>query len=262
MTRKPDDWMPLHLGAYFADTTNLTRDQHGAYLLLIMAYWRKGEALPADDGQLAAMAKASPSEWRKIKPIVAPFFIIADGKWKQKRCEEELEKARAVMAAKSKAGKAGAKSRWHNDGNTTGIGNGTVMADASNSQCQPDAPLPSTLVPVSVETKVSTGGAAAGEVGSKPAWWPTRDRYGRVTSEVTEKIMFDLGKAVLGNSAGGQVTRMRKAYKGDMRAVIDFLLQADEKSSPSQWFAACLNRAERDQHDEPKHSIFPAETHH
>lgn len=114
----------------------------------------------------------------------------------------------------------------------------------------------------SEEAKASSGSAISVEHGSKPAWWPIRDRYGRVTSEITEKIMFDVGKAVLGSSAGGQVTRMRKAYQGDMRAVVDFLLQAEEKSTPSQWFAACLTRAERDQHDEPRHSIFPMETHH
>lgn len=115
---------------------------------------------------------------------------------------------------------------------------------------------------LSVEANASTGGTAANAVSDRPAWWPTRDRYGRVIGEVTEKIMFDVGKAVLGNSAGGQVTRMRKAYQGDMRAVVDFLLQAEEKSTPSEWFAGCLKRAERDQHDEPKHSIFPMETHH
>jgi hypothetical protein len=108
--------------------------------------------------------------------------------------------------------------------------------------------------------------AASGENVSretKPAWWPARDRYGRVTSEITEKIMYDVGKALLGQSAGGQVTRMRKAYRGDIRAVIDLLLQAEEKSTPREWFSAVLRDAELDKFDvRPKHEIFPAETHH
>jgi hypothetical protein len=122
----------------------------------------------------------------------------------------------------------------------------------------------------SVEAKASTGATGAGKVlefsagkdpGDKPDWWPTRDRYGRVQADITEKVMFDVGKAVLGKSAGGQVTKLRKLYRGDMRAVTDFLLQADEKSDPPEWFAGVLKRAERDQFDTPKHEIYPVETH-
>lgn len=140
MTSKPDDWMPLHIGVYLADTTHLTRDQHGAYLLLIMAYWRKGAALPDDDGQLAAMAKASPAEWRKMKGVIGGLFIIENGRWMQKRCEEELEKARTLMAAKSKSGKEGARRRWHSDGKPNGEQDGKVIAEASGSDRQTDAP--------------------------------------------------------------------------------------------------------------------------
>lgn len=145
MTRKPDEWMPLHIGVYHADTVHLSRDQHGAYLLLLMAYWRRGGPLLADDARLAAIAKATSAEWRKLRPVMLEFFTEADGSWHQKRADAELEKARRLTEAKAAAGAKGAAKKWHGHSKPDGKPHGTAMAELSRSQWQNDAPSPSPL---------------------------------------------------------------------------------------------------------------------
>ena len=131
---KPDEWMPLNVGHYLRDTARLTRDQHGAYLLLLFAYWTNGGALPADDAQLAATVRATRAERRRLKPVIAPYFQERDGLWFNKRAEIELAHARGMVEKKSRAGKAGANARWQTDGKRN--------ADALPQQSQTDAPRP------------------------------------------------------------------------------------------------------------------------
>lgn len=89
---KPDTWMPLYIGDYLRDTTRLTTEQHGAYLLLIMDYWTNGP-LPDDDLALSQVTRLQPSAWKKNRPALARLFRIADGEWHHKRIDEEREKA-------------------------------------------------------------------------------------------------------------------------------------------------------------------------
>lgn len=154
MSKKTDDWMPLHIGVYLRDTPHLTREQHGAYLLLLMAYWTKGGPLPADDVQLAAIVKATPAEWRKkLRPIIAPFFTERDGLWHQKRAEAELATARELTESRSRAGKAGAESRWQNDGKRMAEPLANDIANEKQTAWQNDGPLPSTNYPVQNKKK-------------------------------------------------------------------------------------------------------------
>lgn len=151
MSKKRDTWMPLYIGDYLADTGRLTTEAHGAYLLLIMDYWRNGA--PADDDEmLAAITKLPPQRWKKVRQMLEPLFQIEDGIWRQKRVEEELTRACSVVANRKAAGKAGAEARWgagggKRDGKKDAIAIGKpiadAMANASQTVWQNDAPSPS-----------------------------------------------------------------------------------------------------------------------
>ena len=96
-------WMPLYVGDYLGDTGHLTTAQHGAYLLLMMHYWRKGE-LPDDDRQLSKITKLPLKTWCEYRPTLQDFFY--DG-WKHKRIDAELAKMTRVSLKRAEAGQKG-----------------------------------------------------------------------------------------------------------------------------------------------------------
>jgi len=96
-------WMPLYVGDYLGDTGHLTTAQHGAYLLLMMHYWRKGE-LPDDDRQLSKITKLPLKTWCEYRATLQDFFHEG---WKHKRIDAELEKMMRVSAKRAIAGQKG-----------------------------------------------------------------------------------------------------------------------------------------------------------
>lgn len=103
--------MPLYIGDYLGDTLSLTRENHGSYLLLIMAYWKNGGPLLAEDESLASIAKCDPVEWQIVKPVLLRFFKEENGFWYHKRVEEELEKSRVQYAKKQNQTAAALRAR-------------------------------------------------------------------------------------------------------------------------------------------------------
>lgn len=111
-------FMPLYVSEYLADTPHLSGAGHGAYLLLIMGYWQRGEALPDDERKLARIARMTPAEWAEVRDDVAEFFEVADGLWKHGRVEHELSRAQAKLEQARNAGIASAQRRFN--GRSTG----------------------------------------------------------------------------------------------------------------------------------------------
>jgi uncharacterized protein YdaU (DUF1376 family) len=90
-------WMSFWVAEYLADTTHLTAQQHGAYLLLILRYWATG-SIPHDDAQLAQITRLELPVWLREKAIVLAFFR---SDLTHKRIEEELTKASAISRKRS-----------------------------------------------------------------------------------------------------------------------------------------------------------------
>lgn len=116
MGKKKDAWFPFYIGDYLRDTGNLTTEQHGAYLLLLIHHWARGP-IPDDDRQLMAIARLLPSAWESTRPVLAPLFQIEGGHWRHKRVEAEKTKALGISSKRAEAGRAGAGARWPGDSN-------------------------------------------------------------------------------------------------------------------------------------------------
>jgi uncharacterized protein YdaU (DUF1376 family) len=129
-SRKADAWMAYYGDDYLGDTQHLTTIQHGAYHLIMWAAFKRGGYLPDDDLQLAAIARLTPTEWRKMSCIIRGFFRKADdGQTYLKRAREEFEKAQANAEYKAEHGRKGARERWRRHQETECPSNARAMPE-------------------------------------------------------------------------------------------------------------------------------------
>ena len=181
MAIKADIWMPLYIGDYLADTAYLTTDQHGAYLLLIMAYWRNGPP-PDNDAILAGLTKMSADAWSIARAVLEHYFIIDGGRWKHARIEREIEKAQKHReAAHGKAARAAA-ARWGKvSGSKIPESVHGAMLGAMPEQCPSPSPSPSSLSlpsqPKKAKTKIKRlGDLAIADSDAFNAFWSAYPR--------------------------------------------------------------------------------------
>lgn len=144
MSAKQDIWMPLYIADYLADTTRLNTEQHGAYLLLIMDYWRNG-APPNDDDVLANITRLSIAQWRKHKPTLLRLFVLNDGFLTHKRIEDELLKASENADKYAERAKKAAAKRWNKESssNATSIPSSNSKAELGDMLADATSPSPS-----------------------------------------------------------------------------------------------------------------------
>ncbi len=83
----------------------------GALLLLKMHLWRIGP-IPDDDVALARITATSPAEWKRLRKVIEPMFIVKFGEWRREDWDDELEASYEAVGRASRAGKKANEARW------------------------------------------------------------------------------------------------------------------------------------------------------
>lgn len=107
-------WMPIYWDRYDKDTTRLTLQEHGAYLMLIKEYWINEAPLPDNRDRIyRATSAMTTDEKLAIDSILSEYFILRDGFWHHNKIDEQLSKAIELRKKKSAAGKKGMDARYN-----------------------------------------------------------------------------------------------------------------------------------------------------
>lgn len=116
------NWYSRYPADYRADTQDLSLAEHGAYSLLLDAYYASDGCLPADVDRLCRICSASSDEERRAVETVATRFFAADdgGTRHNRRADEEIAKAASISAARRVAGTRGGTSKREANRKQTG----------------------------------------------------------------------------------------------------------------------------------------------
>lgn len=229
-------WMPLYVRDYLSDTARLSTLEHGAYLLLIMSYWKDG-GIPSDDDDLAYIVGLSMDEWLKIKPRIQRLF--KDG-WRHKRIDEELAKAEEKYERRANAGRKGGLAKAATEQSTS---NAKQCSGIVN-QPQPQ-PQPQEIRPLESSNELSSGSSTALPLDAPPQpeildLRKARERKAESDLDLLDKIT-DLWNAWARRHGSPQVQRLNDTRaKHCRRRIAD--LKAFGHDSPEAAFEFLLEK--------------------
>ena len=205
--------LPLFTDAYLGDTTHLSTFEHGAYLLLLIVSWRTpGCCLPDDDVLLARYTRMTRDKWRKVRPIIEPFFTIEDGFWHQARLQNELQHLQSRREQQVAAGNASALAKSLKRGKRGSTPVGKPLQRKPNE----------TPTPISYPDTLAKANAASGD---------------------SDKQFWDSAKAYLGPSKASLIGQWVRDHGKVETAAAITAAQLDRAVNPVEFIQGCFRKA-------------------
>lgn len=150
------NYFEYHIGDYIKSTAHLSMLEDAAYRRLIDAYYTREAPLPLERAACYRLARAqAKDERRAVDAVLDEFFSLFPEGWRQKRCDEEIERFRT----KSKKAKESADARWADksiERNANAYANAMRTHEEGNATCA----RPSNQKPVTSNQSLPTGESA------------------------------------------------------------------------------------------------------
>lgn len=113
-------YMQFHIAEYLADTSHLSTEEHGAYLLLIFNYWQRGKPLDNTGGRLSNVVRMSNERWAEVQIALREYFSIDDEIWTHHRIDRDLGAVIAKCEQSRHAGRLSGERRRNDRSATVG----------------------------------------------------------------------------------------------------------------------------------------------
>lgn len=219
-------YFEFYPGDYAKDTGHLSLSEHGAFMMLLSAYYSTEAPLPADLPSLYRIARAMTGSEQKSVQKVADFFfpVGPDGKRRNSRADREIVKAQKRITIARSNGKLGGRRK---EGNPAGSPAGSPT---------PTQPEPS------------------GQARHTPHEEPKKEQELPATpgAETPADPIFGAGLEFLmrkGNaekSSRGFLGKLRKTIGDDLAvAVLLATAERDDVSEPLAWLAAAAKNRKK-----------------
>lgn len=131
---------------FFAGTRDMTCEEVGAYMRLLVWQWTKG---PIPDDKRDKVERYVGADWVLIETVLAEKFEKQGSEWRNRRLEQIRIEQAEYRERKSEQARQAANKRWGNNADS----NADAYADAMRTQCTPSpTPTPSRI---DVESKTT-----------------------------------------------------------------------------------------------------------
>jgi len=187
---KVDIWMPIYIGDYLSATSRLTTEQHGAYILLLLDYWKNGPP-PDNDSILCQIARLPVESWKQMRHSISSFFKISDGCWTDDILDERIEEARRNRQNASNRGKRGAEARYGARTNHLSIDEALLEPSTENGSSSSSSSSSEPLPLKSTSGKRKSSSTDSEEFKRFWSTWPDHPR--KIRRVDAEKIWNDKG---------------------------------------------------------------------
>jgi uncharacterized protein YdaU (DUF1376 family) len=140
-------WMPLYVNDFHMDTIDLSAEEFGIYMILLMLMWTRDDgAIPDDMGWLKRNVQAYVADFhghsfnRVVPKLLKRYFQLGeDKKWTNKRLTKERQKVAKLSAKQSQ----NADKRWSKVREINRLADATAMPSHSHSHSHLDIDLDS-----------------------------------------------------------------------------------------------------------------------